>query len=73
MNDTVSVINLLVIQEGADDETTGSTKRAHTVRVFVEDKPGAFWEVVNEFGVRYYRDLFIKATNCCTLGVILTV
>ena len=31
--------------------TTGSTMRARTVKVFVDDKPGALWEVLNEFGV----------------------
>ena len=33
--------------------TTGSTTKARTrtVKVFVADKPGALWEVLNEFGV----------------------
>ena len=34
-----------------EDMTTGSTMRAHTIRFFVDDKPGALWEVTNEFGV----------------------
>ena len=45
---SIIIILLLVIQ---DDKDTDNTVKARTVKVFVADKPGAVWEVLNEFGV----------------------
>ena len=49
-----NIIKSLGIQEDTDGTgmTTDSIERARrTVRFSVEDKPGALWEVIHEFGV----------------------